>query len=153
MADFNEELKYFPDSHHSYNNRWLAEIELGMYDEALQDFNIAIDFEPLNSNFYSNRGRVYLDMKNYQKCLVEYLIAYHLLSPNTPDQPWLSKNGEGYKYLHNIAFCYLQLKNYKISKVYCELSLKEIENVKASQANAQPTILLLNYLNKKLNEV
>lgn len=133
IKDFDEEISLNPDSLHAYNNRGLAKIELAKYDEALKDFNKAIDFDPLNFNFYANRGRVYLDIKNYKKCIIEYLVAYSLFQ----------ENKQTHEFLHNIAFCYLHLKVFELSKKYCELTLK-------LKPDSKRTLDILNFLNNQI---
>jgi tetratricopeptide (TPR) repeat protein len=67
MTDFNKALEINPRFAMAYNNRGLAYMEKGQYDNAIADFNKALQINPMLALAYGNRGRAYYFKKEYDK--------------------------------------------------------------------------------------
>jgi tetratricopeptide (TPR) repeat protein len=74
-----------------FNDRGLAHICLGNYEQAIRDFSRALDLDKTVSQYYANRGFVYDLQSNYESAVLEYERAIQLDSQN--DVAW---NNLGY---------------------------------------------------------
>ena len=80
----NESVRLNPGIADAYNNRGLAYMDLGQYNQAIEDFNQAILLEPnAGKNFY-NRGSAYYKLLEYTKS-IEDLTRAISLSPDVSD--------------------------------------------------------------------
>lgn len=65
-------------------NRGNAYIELGKYQQAIDDYNKAIQLDPLFAKAYVNRGIAYSYLRRYQKALQDFSTAISLDMQNSP---------------------------------------------------------------------
>ena len=56
----------------AYNNRGLANYNLNLYQDALQDFSQSIRMKPNYAEAFNNRGNVYYEMDQYEKARADF---------------------------------------------------------------------------------
>lgn len=88
LAQFTKSIEIEQHSFH-YNNRGLAQYNLGKLEEAKKDYDMAIKLNPDDAFYYYNRGNVYLNQGDYTQAHEDYDQAIEL-SPNTA-KFWHSK--------------------------------------------------------------
>jgi tetratricopeptide (TPR) repeat protein len=62
----------------AYNNRGVAYLSIGEFDNALQDFTWSIENDPNWGTFYENRGEIYLRRREWAKAEADFTAATHL---------------------------------------------------------------------------
>jgi tetratricopeptide (TPR) repeat protein len=69
LADFDQALRYDPNSASAHTGRGNALRHLGRFDESIAAHGEAIRLEPNNAMAYSNRGNAFDDKKDYQHAI------------------------------------------------------------------------------------
>jgi tetratricopeptide (TPR) repeat protein len=78
LADFDQALRYDPQSAGAYTGRGNALRHLGRFDEAIAAHSEAIRLEPANAMAYSNRGNTFDDKKDYARAIADFDAAIKL---------------------------------------------------------------------------
>jgi tetratricopeptide (TPR) repeat protein len=78
LADFDQALRYDPNSASAHTGRGNALCHLGRFDESIAAHGEAIRLEPNNAMAYSNRGNAFDDKKDYQHAIADFDAAIKL---------------------------------------------------------------------------
>ena len=94
MEHFNRVLRLQPDSAVAYNNRGLAYVGKGAFDDAIADFTKAIELNSDLAVAYSNRGGAYREKGEFDTAIKDFNKAIEL-EPNRADT--FSNRGGAYR--------------------------------------------------------
>jgi tetratricopeptide (TPR) repeat protein len=72
LADFDQALRYDPNSASAHTGRGNALRHLGRFDESVAAHSEAIRLEPNNAMAYSNRGNAFDDKKDYEHAIAVF---------------------------------------------------------------------------------
>ena len=78
LADFDQALRYNPNSASAHTGRGNALRHLGRFDESVAAHSEAIRLEPNNAMAYSNRGNAFDDKKDYEHAIADFDAAIKL---------------------------------------------------------------------------
>jgi len=78
FADFNESIRYDPQSADAYTGRANARRHMGELDAAIADHSEAIRLRPDFAMAYSNRGNVWRDKKMFERAIADFDQAIRL---------------------------------------------------------------------------
>jgi tetratricopeptide (TPR) repeat protein len=78
FADFNESIRYDPQSADAYTGRANARRHMGELDAAIADHSEAIRLRPDFAMAYSNRGNVWRDKKMFDRAIADFDQAIRL---------------------------------------------------------------------------
>ncbi len=78
VSIYTEIVERFPNKVDVYNNRGVAQHNLGHLDEALKDFNKCLELDSPNAHIHCNIGNVYVDKDDREQVLIHYQKALQL---------------------------------------------------------------------------
>jgi tetratricopeptide (TPR) repeat protein len=78
LADFDQSLRYDPNSASAYTGRGNALRHLGRFDQSIAAHSEAIRLEPNNAMAYANRGNAFDDKKDYVHAIADFDAAIKL---------------------------------------------------------------------------
>lgn len=126
----NEAIALNPSYNFSYNNRGLALIGLGQYEQAIKDFDKSIELHHACFNGYNHRGNIYRRLNQYEKALSDHNNAIKI-KPESADS-YFNRGVDYYclsKYEEAIADFDKTLEldsSYESAEYYLELCYKAL---------------------------
>jgi tetratricopeptide (TPR) repeat protein len=72
MTFFNAAISQNPDNALMYNNRGYVKVDIGDFQEAINDYTKAIELNPNFALFYYNRGNAYSDKRDLENAIKDY---------------------------------------------------------------------------------
>ena len=102
-----------------YYHKGICQLKLNRKESAIKDFDQAIKYNSNNEDIFNDKAYCLIALEKYQDVINSYLKAIEL------NKEIYAIKCDGY---FNIAYCYIQLKNYKEAKKYLALSQKVNED-------------------------
>ena len=102
-----------------YYHKGICLLKLNRKESAIKDFDQAIKYNSNNEDIFNDKAYCLIALEKYEDVINSYLKAIEL------NKEVYAIKSDGY---FNIAYCYIQLKNYKEAKKYLALSQKVNED-------------------------